>query len=538
MPFCPSCRTELPPSVEFCEVCGTQAVERLTPKSHVAPKKSHAEKPSSKMPTKVLKLGIGVVAAFVAVLILFSIIIPTGTPDGFLYTKEEGLYFSTTDSKSKKVSDEEFSTYSTAKFSSDGKKIFYKEQDGGKLLYKNTYNLEKAPVSLSVNVIDFSINKKGNLVTYTKGSDSDLYQNNLKSQGDKIDESVVWFVTDDSGKRILYSKQNKVGSLELWIYKSGKKPEKIVTGYDAYYALSDDLNSFYFTKNGAVYKYSKGKEAEKIIDNYSEIIAAYKTGEIYYSCKSDHNTELCYYNGKTAETITDKFTARRCAAVDRPVVVFYFQDPTRMTTSNYIAVKDNITELDYDISEAHIDATGDELRFISDVNPASLEGTLYKATVNDDTVKSIKDIEANVLRGAFANDGEFIYLANYDKDTNTAELYRNEKKIDADVNADSIIYIPQKDSIIYFKDLDIMTGTMYLFDGKKSLKVDENVQTGEVFVAESGDVVYIRNFGSDLCGELCVFKGTKSKLIDEKVELILKISTYAKEQLSARGYLY
>ncbi len=534
MSFCPNCRTELPQNVEFCEVCGTKAVKNLEPKSHVAQKKSRFAQSSFKIPSKYLKFGVGAVAVFIAVLILFSFLVPKGTPNGFLYTKNEALYFSDTDSKSVKVADEEIVANADAKFSSDGKKIFYKEQDGGKLLYKNTYNLEKEPVLLSVNAIDFSVNKKGNLVTYIKGSDRDLYQNDLKKQGDKIDESVIWFITNDNGKRILYCKKNKVGSLELWIYKSGKKPEKIVTGYDEYYAVSDDLKSFYFTKNSAVYKYIWGKEAQKVIENYSEIVAAYKTGEIYYSAESEHNTQLCYYNGKTSKTIADRFTSTICSAADRPVVVFSFRDPDRMTTSNYIAVKDNITELDYDISEAHLDATGDELRFVCDVNTVSLEGALYKATVNDKTVKSIKDIEANVFRGFFVNDGEFVYFANHDKDTNTAELYKNEKKIDTDVNVDSIIYIPQKNRIIYFKDIDITNGTMYLFDGKKSLKVDDNVRENEVFVDESGEIAYIRNTGSDLY----LLKNRKPKLIEENIKSILKISTYAKEQLKERGYLY
>ncbi len=578
MSFCPKCRTELPFSVECCEVCGAKAVDVLhdinSAESKVN-KVSHRkvgtlEKtfislksfllnfkiklPKVKLPKKNLPIKLpnmfkfnrlNVVVTAVAILLVTSIIsliaAPKKLPDNFIYTTDNGTYFNTiTNNNSKRITKGQFEESVPATFSYKGDRFFYVKESKNELIYKDIKNINKEHLTISLDVTAFSTNKKGDIVTYVKGANNELYQHYLNGQATKIDDNILWHKASDDGKKVLYAKLNVLGSQELWVYKYKDGTNRIVSDFDDYYIVNDEFSSIYYTSNGSIYRYTEDEEPEKIADKQAEIIQVYENGDIYYfitNSSTNGSKSLYYYNGKSSILLSDMVHGVKSFAIDRPVVVFYYDNTATGESFNYLAAKDKVTQLDYNISEAYLDATGDKFIFIATNLDEPTNRILYSATVSK-KIKSVEKIDENVLLGGFVNDNKFFYFKNYNSEKNTAELYFDNKKVGTDVYIQTFTYIPKRDAFVFFKEVTEGNGTMFIYDNSKSKKVDNNVRVSQFFVTEDESIVYIRNFSTeDNCGELCVSKKNKGKLYFEGVKSIYKFKTQFRVELEKRGYI-
>lgn len=471
--------------------------------------------------------------------ILVSIILPKGGTDPILYVKDGELYFATASStKGKAVTSGQINSEQSAVLTADGKGIFYKDQQGDELCYKRTDKLKKSPTVLSKDVFEFSVSTDNSVVTYVKGIERELYQHDLKKQSELIDKNIVLFYVSDDANNIIYTKYNETGSSEIWIYKKGTAPKLIVADYDGTYNIADDCLSLIYTKDGTAYRFKDGKDDEKLIDNCSEIISCYDSGEIYYCHYSGENgalyPSLYYFNGKKSEKIADSYSGNISYAAKAPVLIYYSTTDNGNTYS--IAVNGNTSTVEHNISSAYVKPDGDEVYFITDSDPNTRQGTLYKASISSKTMKKAKEIDKDVYRGKYLDSDKFIYFKNYELGLDLADLYLGKKKIAEKVGPDSIIYNPVNEDIIYFTDVDTFMGTLNIYGGGNK-KVAEKVHVGQTFITENGNIVFIKDFvATEGVGDLYICKSRKGKKIGENVSSLFKYDTAAARDTIERGY--
>ncbi len=589
---CPKCNQELQEGANFCYVCGASIATAETAPEKVAPINEEEDIPASiqedettnKKKKRFFFLG-GIVATVLVVVLVLSMVLAGASQSSYaIYIKDKELFY-TQAAKWKpwqitKEFDESHSfdneglsdiSYILGMYvalSQDGKTIFYVDKiddSDGLSIYYRKVNSKKEPKKIASEVRRFEVNDKGNIVTYLRSEDNNLYQHNLKDK-EKIAIEVEDFVVSDDGKTIVYQNEDN----DLYIYKSGKGKKKIASEVDYLKYVSEDLETVYYLKDDTLYKKQQGKDKVKIASNVQSVINVYDSGEIYYlkaesdevklsayviddmketdeamvapeypdSYNSDAEYEaaynqyekerdayydkmdrdnlreeleeetmdtvtykLCYYNSKKEVVITEHATDWETFAEDKAAVVYASTEKAEVT-------KVKLSEIDsiYDVE---------------DMIEKELESaTEYYLAVGNET-SMIKQDEARHLHMDAA--GETIYMIDkVSEGGDVGELYKikiSGKKAGTPKKIDENVYIRNasliQDSYIYYKDVndDGDSGDLYI-NGEN---VDSDVSLGSVSYQDGNYAYMVEWDEDDECGTLRKYNGKKPITLSDEV---------------------
>lgn len=175
-------------------------------------------------------------------------------------------------------------------YSEDYKKLFFADEitsNGFTLRYLNMSNPEEDQ-RISKNVSSYQISSNGKKVVFIKNGD--LYLSNLK-EDDKLKSDVTSYSISQNGKRIVYL----TDSGKLYIAKNADDETKIASSVESFVVGSkNNYSDVYYIKKGNLYLFD-GKDSEKIAEDVNEVLATYKSGELYYTKNSSQEMTLMDY---------------------------------------------------------------------------------------------------------------------------------------------------------------------------------------------------------------------------------------------------
>ena len=129
----------------------------------------------------------------------------------------------------------------------------------------------------------------------------------------------------------------------------------------------------------------------------------------------------------------------------------------------------------------------------------------------------------------FFDNKNFMYFKDYKSTVGDykgkADLYVNKEKIDYDVYTSNITYIEDSEDIVYFVDWNSEKsyGTLKIYDGEAK-KIRDDVHSYNL--STEGEVLYISDFSSKYYkGDLYLYNGKKSEKIDMDVNGIIRIAS-------------
>lgn len=578
--------------------------------------------PKAKGGKKALAIALPCVAIVLVAAIIFGIFTFGGAKpytDAVLYVKDKNLMMTKTSKvEAMKISanfdpdnrydddlyiyrDNDLNAYTY--FSEDGNTVFYidnlKKSQGAELYYRSLKDNSQAPVLIASNVDRYSVNVKGDIVTYLT-RDDDLYQFDMKSS-EKIEKGVSSFRVSNDGKKLYYD----TTSGKLFFKKFRKDADELVErGVYNIIATTDDFKTIYYTDNdAALYKMVSGKNSTKIADGMERIQGfCYSTGELYIFSAKDSSTAHKFSEFIVDDMYSKDLTMKEPVDPDN----YYYESPEAYQDAKdaYETAKDAYEQkLERDEIRKYLQKTDDtyetyqlsyydgkEYKILSDSvfysEILSLEAPAIAVKIYDGNdipkvkMSSLRDsyevrsaitqavsekAKGSIFSGAsvtevndtdaldfvFANDGKTVYyLKNYNETKNTADLMKmdyikNTSEIyDTGVDIDNV-YVNSDDTVVYFKELDSAKYTADLYMNKT--KIDSGVCYYNLAPVSADKVYYITDF--DLTkyeGTLKLYnKGDITKIADGVIQLadtdggnIAYINSYNSEKETGDLYIY
>lgn len=573
--------------------------------------------PVKNIPAKYLKLGAAALVLVLVIVLAVSLFGGEKAPNYGLYMKDNKVFYTSLNGKAgTQITKKGISGYTITQ---DGKTLFFKDNNGD--LYYTKTSSKKEAVKLDSSVSSYWISENGKTVTYTKNGN--LFQHNLKKE-EKIAKNVSGVAVSPDGKIVYY--RNDDGDYICW--KNGKEEEIDDDIYIIYY--SEDYKTILYTDGEDIFQKKVGGKAKEIATDIGGISSfpnddgcfyywTYPEGDMsdYFDDRDldgemNFLTTLYYFNGSKAKKIADNVYVdtdlTTTNASGEKVAIYYYQfgkvkegdldyddlmDLMDDDMSYEEAMIELLTEvsgkgiayigingkagkvkLEDEISCLYLSGNGKTMYALVDVDDG--EGTLMKASVSGNKVKSFKevdtDVAANYVEGfVYADtyfglkevpDANFGNLFVYFKDVKNGEgeLFINGKSAADDVATSGLLYNPGKKAVMFYMDMKDGEGTLCMHNGSKLTEIAEdvvgysihrngdvafktdykngeftlNLYTGKVkLVAEDvsrfvftadGDILYLTDYKNGE-GDLNLYTG-KSKVIDEDVSGILSTYSY------------
>lgn len=220
--------------------------------------------------------------------------------------------------------------------SEDMKTIFYldkydSETNSYTLYYRSLKDGEAEPTKIDGDVSWFTLNKKGDLVTY-KQSDGDLYRYDM-SEKSRIASEVVDFILSSDGETVLFVNDNG-----LYVQKRGEEKKKLDEDGVSLYDVDEAFSTVYY---GAVAENEKseqlcaislsGENKTDIDTDIETLVSQPKDGCFYYV--TDEGVKESFY----AHFITDDTLKADAEALKS---VYYKKGPNKAkykTAAQYTA---------------------------------------------------------------------------------------------------------------------------------------------------------------------------------------------------------
>ncbi len=183
-------------------------------------------------------------------------------------------------------------------FNEDGSRLFYPARNSGGsvvLCYRDLDEPASEPVEVDSNIFSFAIDTSGEKIVYYRFSDAGadnggLYISDLETKqriATSIDRDEIYFTDDLS--RVAYmtsgshSWRAEPGNQTLGVWQNGEV-ELLSTEVARLFYVSDELDLFcYIEGYDDLYLHRPGSERELIAGDAYDVLAAYDSGEIYYT---------------------------------------------------------------------------------------------------------------------------------------------------------------------------------------------------------------------------------------------------------------
>lgn len=383
------------------------------------------------------------------------------------------------------------------------------------LYYKRTGKINNDPVLIENNISDYRVSDDGDLVTYR--ANGALYQYSLLRGKSEVISSVGvknYFMSED-GKKIVYLNKND----ELWYKELGKDKEKLDDVISKVYYVNTDLNTVYYKKYNTLYKKEVGKDPVKIDEGINiYCISAYDSGEMYYVTYENNVDMLWYFDGENSVNISKRMGKSFFAAKEKAAMVI------PLSGKWSLLVGDKVTPIDGNIEFARISDDGKTVYYIASKENSC--GDLYKIKISGDRVSEPVLYDTDIVFGMqFLDDDDmFVY---YKEEITDGEyslaLYYNGERMGSNVYRGNLKYDEETDKLYYISDWNDETnsGTLKVYNGKIKT-ISEGVYRFDLSL--DGKVVFLTDYKvNSRKGDLYAYNGKKTIKLDEDVNCIFPV---------------
>lgn len=427
----------------------------------------------------------------------------------------------------------------------DGKTIFYPDKwddpedlSTFSLYYRCLKDSDESPVKIDSNVELYGLREDVSLVWYWKPYDDDLhllYLYDLKN-GEKTKVGAVYLSGVADNGDLIYLSDNG----DLYLKRCGEDPLKLASEigifadasfYETWYDNFDAV-SIYYSKNDSLYRIDSAKNVEKIASDVYAVIRAYESGELYlerfYPDGYDEVNNainfwsLYYYDGESEKLISDNASGSiidASSGSSTPIVVY-----NEYEGEACIAVGGNSTSLSGRIIYALI-GEDDNIFYIDenwDMYYVSLSnGELQAPTIYDTDVERLMYIRS---------DGKPIYLKG---DYYLGDLYIGKDCVCVDVDAGSLSFNSETDTLLFFSDLTDNCGRLNMYTDGKLKTIAEDAYSPYLFyydgldsfyVLPDGSVLYFSDYDEDnYIGQLSIYRDGKSSVVADDVSCFVHL---------------
>lgn len=477
------------------------------------------------------------------------------------YIKDDGDLYSYNLKKSdkSKISGD----VSNFEVSDDGKKVYYLNDEDELYVWKLGKDKEK--IDSDVTKVCYNTDdlktiyymKEDSFYKKTEGKDKEKIASNVSAVLQVYDSGAAYYIKDNSGSQSISDFiVDDMAEEDL----NTKEPEW--PAYPSRYSYYSE--SAY---NAAVAEYNKAKEEyDEKYQQYQEKLSRDKMRNALEDDVSFNleQYELFYFDGKDEEKITEGFMGRYLynTASDAEVIVY-----TALDTESFEKVKlskfENIYDLEstittellqsanhyvaagakasvIDVEEGQnfvLNAKGDRVLFVSDVDSEKQRGDLYVVKINNGKVSAPELYDSDVYTGTgvyFTGSEHIRYFKDYDEEN--GDLYVDKKQADYDVYRYNLRYDKDNDKFYYYTDYDTskQEGTLKVYKNGKSEKIADDVTKYELV---DGNVYYLSEYSQkSYKGELYCYSGKKAKKVDDDVVGIMAAVTGRSTQGGAFRY--
>lgn len=593
--------------------------ERTIEYEYPKPKNRRKKRPNYKQYKKIALIAAPCVAVVLIVTIVLISLLGGGANNFALYIKGSQMYFTEiSDTDPLKLTEKLFvdgidrenpqSSVTVLSYythlTEDGEILFYPDMinyksDGLPLYFRYVNDADSPAVKIDSEVVSYSVNEDGDIITYINGIKGELYQYDL-SDKTKIDSGVSTFLASNDGEVICYLKKDGT----LYWKTSGKSKEKLDDNVIRILHFNKDFDTVYYLKGDEIYKKSNGKKKVKIDSGVSAVLKTYDSGEIYYVKNENKEVLVSDYiddDKKGADAIlTEESLPARPIYGDYGNHADYLNalDDYENAQENWLE-KQKRDELRRELEGKTVKVTdltlylsdNSGVKKISDAYYAyhasaenspvlviSTYGRNYGAKVKLSEINNIKEAEEKIQSGIYCNEKQIIigdkasnidqdaaknfritsdgsavyYLDNVSEHDLSGELYKIEisgnKAGKSTLYADKVYFsieLTGNDKLIYFCDVqDEYSGELYI----DNQKIDSEVNVGKYkYYEKDGYIAYMKEWTVEYeYGTLMLYKDGKSVKVRDEVHdytitpggEILYLHNYVTIELGGDLYLY
>lgn len=428
-----------------------------------------------------------------------------------IYKKDGNLYEHNLKEKTKIASD-----VSSYRISENGKTVLYlviedNEEAGNLYLRKSGKDAEKVASDVT-SIVYFSDNGKDFM--YMK--DDSLYSQSGTKDAVKVDGDVTdtFYVYEDGS---FYYTKVEDAEIKCWDVIS----DDMQNDDGQYDELREALKETTISNPVQALCYYDGKNTTTITESYLTLhdYATEKPVIIYGALDGDlPDVKLSAYVDYAGSYYADSWSVEHLLE----------QEAADSLVTN-LASEDKTSAIDLeDIYNIYINFDGDKAYALTEIDNEGEDPdytvTLHEITISGSKVKKVDQLDEDVYAYScyFAHNDAFIYFK--DVKDGEGELYMNGTKVDDDVYDGSISYDENTKSLYYFVDWNEEKdlGTLKQFKGKKATSIKDDVH--DFSITPEGEVLFLYDYDTDSYkGELWLLNGKKTTKLDDDVVAIIPV---------------
>lgn len=410
------------------------------------------------------------------------------------YLKDGKLYQHDLKEKTKIASDVEGFVVS-----SDGKTIIYavEDDDGSYEIYSKKGNKDTSKMATAVTEI-VHVSEDASFVVYLK--DENLYTQKVGKDATKVSSDVEVAYAYDSGE-IYYA---KLAEITYWDLMDDDYDDPDSDEYEDYkdWLQENELEV------GDLYYYN-GKESVKLTMVAGDMDSWRDDKAVMYLEAMEELPSI---------SLTD--------CIEDDLGLWEIREKATESVETCVAVgKDVIATGLEEVYDLELSEDGKSLYVMADYDSDENTVSLYHITLNGGKVKKSEKLDKDVYAYYLyvVSDGKTNHAVYFkDVDSSEGELYMDGKKVDDDVYVYSINFNTADGSLYYMVDYDDGMGSLKYWNGKKATAVKDDVYT--FYFTPEGECLFLYDYDTDSYrGELWIQDGKKVQKLDENVSAIIPV---------------
>ena len=421
--------------------------------------------------------------------------------------EEKSIYLKRNGQESEKIAD---GVTDIEHISSDFKTFYYRRGD---ILYKHVEGKKREKIATDISRV-IRIDDSGKMYYCKNQKDApslmDYIEDDLQASDAKMQEPIKPTVPSDHG--IAYDEWVVLYEQYLEDY------EAYVEAYNAYQeklnrdALREELSADTESITLSSLYFFDGKKENLITDTYIDFL----------DCANDAFV-LSYNMLNKSDYVPVSFSAIK----DKDRASDLIREAWRDATETYVTIENKANmDIQYDVFNVVINDAGTLMYYLTEQLTTG-KGDLYQVYINKKGIFGTPTLYDEELYSnyytflEFVGKDELMYFK--DLDTYTGTLYVNGTKIAEDVYYFSVEYIEDTDEWFYITNYDSETqcGTLKRYRGGEVSRIADDVHC-EYQIYPGGQVLYLCDYSMQTCkGELCEWYRNENRTIDHNVIGIL-----------------